>query len=218
MKCTLILAALIITSVSTISIAQTDSIPEAKPSRERLGVRIGYSATSNNLKESFGSGVNLALHFVTNIKKPLSIDITLGAIYLGSTDNEITRDFFGMEFDSVTMRILMLTAAPMLELPIGDRTDIYVSAGLGFYASSLILDQSLNEFDLTNNHYGVNAGAGIFRRIFTNWYLDFGVSLHKFWTDDKYDPYDPDWIFLYSGGDSDPLFWTVTGGAALGLF
>lgn len=218
MKSAALFLALIIAFAASTSIAQSESESQADPLKERLGVRIGYSRTSNNIADNFGAGLDLSLHFIQRIRKPFSVDFTLGAIYLGSTDTDITREFFGTEFDDVSMRVLTMTVAPMVEFPINDRMDFYLSAGGGLYAVSLLLDQSFQQFDLTDNHLGVNVNAGVLHRVFTNWFVDLNLHLHKFWTADSFDQQNPDWIYLYSGGDSDPLFWGVSAGIALRLF
>lgn len=218
MKRFVLLFAAIIALTASGAIAQTEEEAQADPYRERLGLRAGFAWTANDLEENFGGGLDLSLHFIQRIRKPFSVDVTLGAIYLGSTDSDITREFFGMEFDNVSMRILVVTAAPMVEIPLGERTDFFLSAGAGMYVTSLILDQTLNEFDLSNTNFGINLNAGLSRRISTNWFLDAGVYLHKIWTEDSLEPESPDWIYVYSEGDPSPLFWCVTAGVALRLF
>jgi opacity protein-like surface antigen len=211
--------ALLILLVSTNALAQSDLESDKDPEKERLGLRVGYAETTSNLSKNFGSGLDLALHFIQRVKKPLEIDITLGAIYMGSTGNgDITRAIFGTDFDNVTMRIITVTVAPMLEIPVGARTNLYLSGGIGLYTVSLLLDQDFHEFDLSDNHFGVNAGAGLMRGIFTNWFLDLNFQAHYFWTTNEFDVFSPDWFYLYSEGDSNPLFWAVTGGVALKLF
>jgi hypothetical protein len=217
MKLATLFVTLLMTLVSTCVLARVDSDAEEDPLKERLGVRVGYAWTPNNLSEAFGGGLNLSLHFIQRIKKPFAVDVTVGAIYLGSTEKEVDfPDFTTRWFDKVSMRILMLTAAPLIELSTSDRTSYYLSAGGGLYSASLLLDQSLSEFDLTKNYFGINANAGVIRRIFTNWFLDLNVHIHKFWTSD--DPTKVDWIYIFSDGDSDPLFWAVSAGVALRLF
>jgi opacity protein-like surface antigen len=218
MKRFVLLFAAIIALTASGASAQSEEDAAADPYGERLGLRVGFAWTANDLEENFGGGLDLSLHFIERIRKPFSVDVSLGAIYLGSTDSDITREFFGMEFDNVSMRILVVTAAPMVEIPLGERTDFFLSAGAGMYVVSLILDQTLNEFDLSNTNFGINLNAGLSRRISTNWFLDAGVYLHKFWTEDSLETASPDWVYVYSEGDSSPLFWCVTAGVALRLF
>jgi hypothetical protein len=212
-----VLAFLTAAFASTCAVAQEGSDTGDDPLKERLGVRVGYARTQNRLSDAYGAGLNLALHFTQRIRKPFSIDVTVGAIYLGSTDKDIQfPDFDTAWFDDVSMRILMLTAAPMVEVEVSDRTSYYFSVGAGLYSATLILDQALTELDLTKNYFGINANVGATRRIFTNWFLDLNLHVHRFWTPD--DPRSVDWIYLFSDGDSDPLFWTITGGVGLRLF
>jgi opacity protein-like surface antigen len=218
MKFRSLVLAMIIAFAASNAIAQAADETQPDSKKERLGLRSGYAWTRNNISDNFGGALNLSLHFIQRIKKPLSVDVTLGAMYLGSTTSDITIEFFGIPFDNVSMRVLILTASPMLEFSLDDRTDFFVSAGGGLYAVSLLLDQTIQEFDLTNNHLGVTANAGFIRRITTNWFLDAGLYLHKFWTADSLDINSPDWMYVYSEGDSDPLFWSVTVGVALQLF
>ncbi len=218
MKFRTLVLAVIIAFVASNAMAQPADETQRDPMKERLGLRAGYAWTRNNISDNFGGGLNLTLHFIQRIKKPLSVDVALGAMYLGSTNSDITLAFFRTQFDNVSMRVLVFTASPMLELSLDDRTDFFVSAGGGLYAVSLLLDQTIQQFDLTNNHLGVTLNTGFIRRITTNWFLDAGLYLHKFWTADSLDPDSPDWLYLYSEGDSDPLFWSVTAGLALRLF
>ena len=218
MKPAILLLALIIAFPAFTATAQSENESQPAPRKERLGVRVGYSGTSNGISDSFGSGLDLCLHFTQRIKDPFSLDVTLGAIYLGSTTSDITADFFGTSFDDVSMRILRLTIAPMMEYRVSDRTDFYISLGGGLYAVSLLLDQTFQEFDLTNSNFGVNVNVGLARRLSTNWFVDLNLHLHRFWTEDTFDPNNPDWIYLYTNGDADPLFWGITAGVALNLF
>jgi len=224
MKFALLTAWAAIVLSSACAFAQPDSQAE-DPFKERLGARMGYIRAENDLSDAFGAGFDLSIHFIQRIKKPLGIDVTVGAIYLGSTDREVTItranggvDFSTLWFDKVRMRILRFTAAPIVEFAAGERTSCYLSAGGGLYTATLLLDQTIYQYDFSNNHFGVNAGAGIMRRIFTNWFLDLNLQLHKFWTPDQSSSLDVDWIYEFSDGDSDPWFWSVTAGAALRLF
>jgi hypothetical protein len=213
----IVVAALMTMLVTTQAGAQTESEPQVDPLKERLGVRVGWGWTPNHLSDAFGGGLYLSLHFIQRIKKPFGVDVNLGAIYLGKTDKDIRLpDFTTEAFDKVSMRIFMLTAAPMVEFSTSDRTSCFVSAGGGFYAATLLLDQTIYQYDLTNDYFGVTVNAGVMHRIFTNWFLDLSLHLDKFWTPDN--PTTVHWVYLFSDGDNSPLFWSITGGVALRLF
>ena len=84
---------LLVLLAPTIVFAQSDAEPEKDRDKERIGLRVGYTETTSNLQKNFGVGLNLALHFIQRIKKPLYVDFSLGALYMGSTDNnDITRE------------------------------------------------------------------------------------------------------------------------------
>jgi hypothetical protein len=198
-----------------LAVAQSESTEEKDPHRQRLGLRAGYVTTPSGLNNVFGSGLDLSIHWIQRIKYPFGFDMTLGAFYLGSTSREdITISVFNQQFDNVSMRVLHVTAAPMLEFGLGSRTELFVSAGAGLYTVSLLLDQAFSEFDLTNSHFGVVASSGIIRQISGNWFVDVSFQLHKFWTSAKTD----DLFFLYSEGDSNPIFYDATVGVMLRLF
>jgi opacity protein-like surface antigen len=208
--------AAIISLFASLSFAQSDSGEDKKdPNRERLGLRAGYVGTTSGLDNVFGGGLDLSLHWVQRIKYPFALDFTVGAFYLGSTGREdITIQTFGQLFDNVSMRVIHITAAPMLEFGLGERTDLYVSAGGGLYTVSLLIDQAFAETDLTNSHFGVVLGSGVIRQISHNWFVDANFTLNKFWTSKESD----DLFFHYSEGDNNPVFYAISVGVMLRLF
>jgi opacity protein-like surface antigen len=210
-----VLLALMLSCIAVTCIAQGDTHDEKQPSGERLGLRVGYVQTTSGLDNVFGGGVNLALHFVQRIKEPFSVDVSLGAFYLGSTSrNDITVGVFGTSYDNVSMRIINFTAAPMVDFKLSDRTNLYASAGVGLYTVSLLVDENIFQFDLTDNHLGVNFGGGVVRRISENWFLELNAQAHKFWTSTD----DTDLFYRYSEGDKNPLFYDINVGVLLHLF
>jgi hypothetical protein len=208
--------AVIISLLATSAIAQTPpEEPEKKEKNQRLGLRGGYVSTTSGIRNTFGDGMNLALHWMWDVNRAFSMDFTIGAFYLGSTSrSDITFQAFRQSFDDQTMRILNFTAAPTLNVPLGGKTRFMISAGAGPYTVSLLLDEAFNEFDFTDNHLGVNAGVVLMRRVSENWFIDIGVQAHKIWTSDKQD----DLFFIYSEGDQDPLFYNVSVGFMISLF
>jgi len=186
------------------------------PHRQRLGLRAGYVTTGSNISEVFGNGIDLSLHWIQRIKRPLAIDATIGAIYMGSTGREdITLQAFpGLRPDNVSMRVLHFTVAPMLEVGLGKKTHVFVSGGGGLYTVSLLVDQAFSEADFTNSHFGLTASAGVIRQISENWFIDASFQGHKMWTGTG--PEDIFWSF--SEQDSNPVFYDFTLGAMLRLF
>lgn len=212
----MILALCIVATCTSSLLAQTEPPPEKEkkdPLRERLALRAGWAATSSELKDQFGSGMNLSLHFLWRFKNPFSIDFQLGAFYMGATDGKyIAPD--STVFDEGSVRIIRFAASPMVELSLMDKTSLYLSAGGGLYILSLLLDDRLFQFEQTNDHLGVNLGAGVFRQLSDNWFLNANFQLHKFWTSNAED----DLFFILSNGDQDPLFYEIDVGVVLRLF
>jgi hypothetical protein len=199
---------------------------EEESSREKLGLRLGYLHSASDIKIQFGHGSVIQLHFTEKIKPPLFITVSLGALYLGeSVSDNITQFLFGPGVSDANMRILTLTLAPTLELPIYDKGILYLSTGAGLYSISVLLEMGIFASDTSNEHFGVNFGTGYYYPISDNWMLDFNFTFHHVWTPeiDKdlstwspiYDPRDLFW--LYSYGDSDPNFYQISIGAAVSL-
>jgi opacity protein-like surface antigen len=212
-----LVAVMLVATALTAAFAQTEPGDEKHkdPNRERLGLRAGYVGTPSGISDAFGGGLDLSLHWVHRFRYPFGIDANLGAFYLGSTGREdITISIFGQPFDNVSMRVLHITLAPMMEFGLGERTHLFASLGGGMYTVSVLVDQAFSEADLSNTHFGVVASGGIIRQISGSWFLDASVKAHKFWTPAEND----DLFFLYSQGDSSPAFYTVSIGVMLRLF
>ena len=183
------------------------------PNRERLGVTIGYAGTQSGISNVVGAGVDVALHFLYRFKKPYALDTTLGAFYMGDAGAPyIARD--GAVFDEASMRIIRITLAPTLELGIGEKTDIRLSAGGGVYSVSILLREAIYQLDDRDDHLGVTAAAGLVRQFTKNWSFELNAEVHKFWT--SAEPGDN--FYIVSEGDQDPLFYVVNVGLMLRLF
>ncbi len=218
MKNLLLTAAIISLFVSN-AIAQPPRRPrppreeERKESPGRLGVRIGFVATTSDLENNFGNGVDLALRWVHHLKDQFSLDIVLGTYLMGETGGDKIIAFPPL-LDEVNARVLTLTVAPMIDFAMGPRTDLYITGGVGLYTFSLLLDSGFFQNETSDNYLGVNGGVGILRRVSTNWYLDFNVQINKFWTGDDL----RDLFFVSAKRDQDPVFYHVTTGFLLQLF
>ena len=213
----LVAAVLLVGLWGTAALAEPEAEPEntKDPNRERLGLRAGYVGTPSGISDAFGNGLDLSLHWVHRFKTPLAIDATLGAFYMGDTGREdITISIFGQPFDNVSMRVLHITVAPMLEFGLGTRTHVFTSLGAGMYTVSVLVDQALSEADLSHSHFGLVAGGGIIRQISGSWFVELSFHAHKFWTSGK----DDDLFFRYSGGDKSPLFYQAAIGVMLRIF
>ena len=203
--------AVILAFLASNAIAQTEG-DSGKEKKERLGIRAGYVSSPSDIKNTFGSGMDLQLHLLYQLRKPLFIDFGVGAFYMGSTDrDDITFSVFNQSFDKTTMRVITVTVVPTIEVGLTSRTNFFVQGRVGLYRISLLLDRTVFEFDVADNHFGVNIGTGFVYRLTENWSADLGLQVHKFWTSD-------DLFFQYSEGDKNPLFYSVNLGLMLYLF
>jgi opacity protein-like surface antigen len=212
----LLFGAIIISLSVTNAIAQPPT-EEKRKSNERLGVRIGFVATPSDLENTFGNGLDLALHWVQRIRPQFSLDVTLGVFLMGETPGVDIQSPPGAQVfppNDVNIRIATVTVAPMLDFRLNPKTDFYVSGGVGLYTITALLGSGFFQGETSDNHVGLNGGAGVLRRVSTNWYLDLNVQVHKFWTGRKFD----DLFFIASEGDEDPLFYQITVGFLLQLF
>ena len=182
---------------------------------ERLGLRFGYVGTTSGISETFGGGLNVSLHWVQSIREPFGLNFALGAFAMGSTDREdITLSYFGLNLDDVSMRIVHFSLGPMAEIPISERLRFQTAARAGLYTVTLFVTQGLNQGDPSDNHLGVNFTGGLVYRMSRNWFLDIDLQLHKIFTSEDAD----DLFYVYSEGDTNPLFYNVNIGLMLRLF
>jgi hypothetical protein len=191
-----------------------EAFSQAKPGREKLGVRIGYLYTNSDIKNEFGNGSLIALHFSERIKSPLFVDFTLGALYLGEshTDN-ITQSLFGPGVANANMRLLYLSVGPLLEFPILNEKTFYLFGGLGLYSVSIYLEMGFFGSEIADQHFGVNSGTGLYWPLSDNWKLDINFTAHHVWTAEE----TSDIFYLYSKGASDPTFYQFSVGFCVNL-
>jgi len=215
------LVAVMITACAVKAIAE--SVPptgeeEKDPNRwgERLGLRFGYVGTTSGLEDSFGSGINAALHWVQTLRDPFGLSFALGAFSMGPTSREdITDSLFPLEnFDDVSMRIINFSVGGIAELKVSERMRLHLAARGALYTVTLFVQRGIGSGDTSDNHVGVNGTAALLYRVSQNWFLELDVEGYKMWTSS--DP--EDLFYVYSEGDQDPLFYVVNLGVMLRLF
>jgi hypothetical protein len=213
------------TALIILNAAACPAEPEGESQHRKLGLRLGYLYSNSDIKIQFGQGSVIQLYFTEKIKPPLYATISLGALYLGkSASDYVTHLLFGPSFSDANMRILSVTVGPTVELPFYNDGTLYLSGGAGLYSVSVLLG-NLVSGNLSNDHFGVNLGAGYYWPLGVNWKLDVNFTFHHFWTPEInkdlstwspiVDPHDLFW--LYSYGDSDPNFYQISIGAAFSL-
>jgi hypothetical protein len=75
----------------------------------------------------------------------------------------------------------------------------------------MLFDTGVQAFGESDQHFGVNAGAGMYWRITDNWNIDVNATLQTLWAgeDDLYP--------IFTGGDRNPLLLVVGFGLAMNL-
>ncbi len=207
------LIAVLIASLYLASISQQAS-PQPISGREKLGGRIAYTHSASDIKNTYGDGTALTLHFTERIKPPVFIDIAIGAIYLGgSAVDSIKKYIPHTDISDASMRILFLNIAPVFEFPVTEGALLYASAGIGLYSISVILERVFLGLETSQEHFGANIGLGLYYPLSDKWKLDFNFSAQRIWTDANLS----DMFYFYSEGDSDPDFYLFSVGVCIAL-
>ena len=182
--------------------------------KERIGVRVGGLATTDGLNDAYGNGWDLTLFFSEKISRHLLVDVRLGALYLGALkfedlDDKLTNQH-GIEG---SMRILYITIGPMVGRSITTEYSMYASVGAGIYSVSMVFENAITPFDLSDQDFGFNGGMGLARRLSKNWSLEANATAHYFLiTEDINDLY-----FAFTDGADAPLLVEATLGLTVDL-
>ncbi len=149
--------------------------------KERLGVRSGGLTTFDGLNDAYGGGWDLTLFFTEKLARHVLLDVRLGALYLGDLklehlDDEITHQA-GIQG---AMRILYISLGPMVGRSLGGGYSVDLAAGAGIYSVSMVFENALTPFDLSDQELGFNGGVGFGRRISANWSIEANGTVHYF--------------------------------------
>ncbi len=215
----IVVTALVLASV-LLGILPTPSYSQLPPVRERLGVRGGYIQTFDKLKDSFGGGGHLTLHFSERAYNQLYVDFRISAIYLGDLKNKNIAVRFGnspgIEPSDIEteMRILFFSVGPQYVIPLAEYWNAYAGAAAGIYSVSMLFDSGISAGDLSDQHFGVNMGGGAMWRFTETLNIDMNFTLHHFWT-----PKDPNKLlfFFTDQGDSNPYLLQFSTGVTIDL-
>ncbi|MFH1755123.1 MAG: hypothetical protein ABIA59_05415 [Candidatus Latescibacterota bacterium] len=201
-------------AVLLLAVDSATVLSQPKSGREKLGLRIGYVESRDNIDKIFGDGSSVTLHFTERIKVPLFIEISLGALYLGKANVDSVQALLSSAYiGDANMRLLYLSASPILEIPVMESSTFYISGGFGLYSISVLLDRVFYGFDTSQQHLGALGSAGVYYTISDNWKLNSHFSAHYVWTTEEA----TDMFFFYSEGDSDPLFYEFSVGASYSM-
>lgn len=181
---------------------------------ERVGVRVGGLSTFDGLNDAFGTGWQVTLFFTEKIKRPLLLDIRLGALYLGDLKyTQLDDDLTNSRGVQGAMRILYMSGGLMYGVPITDALTMYASAAAGLYSVSMVFDNGVSAFDFSDQQLGFNGGLGMVRRISANWSFDASATAHYFMVEHNIH----DLFYAFTDGADDPLILDFAVGVILDL-
>lgn len=191
------------------------SVAQAPPVRERLGARGGAVLTSGSLNDSYGNGGNVVLFFTERLFQSLFFDVHIGAIYMGDLKNSDLDDaIFGQLGIVSEMRFLYFSVGPQYVQPVGERTTLYVAAGLGVYSVSVVLDDpGVQAFNFSDQHLGFNGGAGYMYRFTDNWSVELNLTLQHVRTSSGVD----DLYYTFTEGGGPPTLVEANVGVMIDL-
>jgi hypothetical protein len=184
--------------------------------KERIGVRAGGITTNDGFRDAYGGGWDLTLFFSERITHHFLVDVRLGAIYMGELQpplEHLDDKLLNQSGIQTSMRLLFITLGPMVGTRISGPYSMHLSAGAGIYSVSIVADNALTNYDLSDQDFGFNGEFGLARRISTNWSIEAaGAAHYVLITKDIKDVY-----FAFTDGADAPLIFDVTLGVAVDL-
>jgi len=185
-----------------------------EPPRERLGGRFGYVLSSGGLRESYGDGGDLTLHFAERIGAGFYVEFQLGAIGMGDLlKPEIAEDAFRVQGIQTEMRVLYITGGMQYARPLSELWTAYGGLGLGIYSVSIPWTTGPESDVFSDQHFGGNVTGGAMFRFTRTLNLNAGAAVHYFHNNKS--PYDL--YYRFTEGVSNPLILEIIIGIVLDL-
>jgi len=187
---------------------------EKAAGREHLGVRVGGLLTSDGLHDTYGDGWQMTLFFTERVASWFFLDIRIGALYLGDLqDEELDDELTGVQGLGSAMRILYFSVGPMLSTSLGQNYTGYATAGVGVYSVSMVFDSGITGYDFSDQDVGFSGGAGLSRRLSTNWGLEANATVHYVIVSQT----PQDIYYSFTAGADSPLILDIALGVTLDL-
>ncbi len=163
--------------------------------RELLGVRVGGVIGSSPIRDAFGSGSELELHFIEGLGASWGVSLALSSHNFGASKDTLKNiEFTGLNRE-VKLSIFSITGAAYAMRPIGGRFTATGEAGLGLYAVTAAIPSGFYEGTRTENRFGLYGGAGMLLRLSRAVSLNLNVKYHYiFIGSDEFEP-----IHFYTG-------------------
>ncbi len=157
--------------------------------RELLGVRVGGVVGSPPLRDAFGAGSELELHFIEGLGAWWGIGLALSSHNFGASKDTLANiAYTGMNRD-VELSIFSMTGSFFALKRIGGRFTATGETGLGLYSLTASIPAGFYQGTRTENRFGVYGGAGMLMRISRGVSLNLNVKYHYvFVGDDEFEP------------------------------
>lgn len=170
--------------------------------RELFGIRIGGVIGSSMLDSSFGKGTEIELHFVEGLGSWYGVAVAVSSHNFGDSKNrERNIAFTGLD-RPVEMQIYSGTVAFLTIGSLGKKLSVTGEAGFGLYSITAIIEAGIYEGHLTDNQFGMYAGAGFLYRLTTRLSLNASGKLHYILSGDD----DRHAIYFYTGEERTRIY------------
>jgi hypothetical protein len=146
--------------------------------RELLGVRIGGVIGSPPLRDAFGNGSELELHFIKGLGTWWGLGLALSSHNFGASKDSLANIAYTGMNREVRFSIFSMTGCFFARKPIAGRFTATGEAGLGLYALTASIPSGFYQGTRTENRFGTYCGAGMLMRISRGVSFDLNVKYH----------------------------------------
>lgn len=146
--------------------------------RELLGVRVGGVIASSSLRDAFGHGSELELHFVKGVGAWWGLGLALSSHNFGASKDTLANIAYTGMNREVRQSIFSVTGCFYARRPVGGRFTATGEAGIGLYALTASIPSGFYQGTRTENRFGAYGGAGILLRLSRGVSLDLNVKYH----------------------------------------
>ena len=171
--------------------------------RELLGVRLGGAVSPGAVRDAFGDGSELELHFTEGLGAWFGIDVALSMHNFGRARTEITDPtsyYWNMKPEA---EVYSLTVGFMAMRDISQRISLASDAGIGLYTINAVIPAGIYEGRVYRNQLGLYGGMNLYYALNSRGLsLDIGAKYH----------------YVFSGDDPLQVLHVYTGEDRLGFF
>lgn len=175
--------------------------------REMLGLRIGSVFSRGELRDVFGGGSEIELHFEEGILPWMAVGFALSSHNFGdSNDRDKNIDYISSDKD-VSLRIYSVTVSVVLLKRLAGKITAAPECGLGLYSINASTQLGFYEGYRTDNQLGLYAGMGFLYGLTNSVFLNLSGKYHYVLSgSEREDP-----IYFYTGRDSAHIYQIAVG-------